>query len=112
MHLCQRGYVRRLCVLAGVVGIRLFCYEAPARQGADHCRRRTRCCGADESAKTTLCSSSTVAEHAPEAKKDRLGEVRSAKGFDGRASPDDNAAFAAVAFRDVEAHRGLRASWD
>jgi hypothetical protein len=36
----------------------------------------------------------------------------SAKGFDGRASPDDNAAFAAVAFRDVEAHRGLQASWD
>jgi hypothetical protein len=38
--------------------------------------------------------------------------VRSAKGFDGRASPDDNAAFAAVAFRDLDAHRGLEASWD
>ena len=38
--------------------------------------------------------------------------VRSAKGFDGRASPDDNARFAVVAFRDVEAHRGLEASRD
>jgi hypothetical protein len=42
----------------------------------------------------------------------RQPQLRSAKGFDGRASPDDNAAFAAVAFRDVEAHRGLEASWD
>ncbi len=39
-------------------------------------------------------------------------DVWSAKGFDGRASPDDNAAFAAVAFRDLDAHRGLEASWD
>ena len=41
-----------------------------------------------------------------------VAQVRSAKGFDGRASPDDNAAFAAFAFRGVEAHRGLEASWD
>jgi hypothetical protein len=41
-----------------------------------------------------------------------VAQVRSAKGFDGRASPDDNAAFAAFAFRGVEAHRGLEAGWD
>jgi hypothetical protein len=35
-----------------------------------------------------------------------------ARGFDGCASPDDNARFAPVAFRDAEAHRGLQASWD
>ncbi len=38
--------------------------------------------------------------------------VQHARGLDGCASPDGNARFAPVAFRDAEAHPGLQASWD
>ena len=36
--------------------------------------------------------------------------LQDAKGFDRCASPDDNARFAPVAFRDTDAHRGSQAS--